>query len=493
MTNSDRSGGTGILLPLLPEAEALTLRLTRRDLGFAPERIWNPSPSMGHRTEPWPVPKNLAIGIRGNADTAAKFSPPPFAVGLAGEGSQTLVQVAAEAGWHLWNEVVFEADASGLTVRVDLEGHSEPEQVAQHVRVVLVPGRKGEPFLELLARGLSRFYPEAYQAPASPAPDWWLRPIYCGWGDQVTASMWLEGVGPEPRATAYAIQGLYERWIRRLEQAEVPFGTVIIDAGWSPAGSLRPDLDQWPDLRGFIRRQHDAGRRVLLWLGTWMWDGLPDEWCVFADSAKLTADPTHPEYRRHLRERVHELISAEGIDADGFKIDQLGYSPSERHPWGGAQFGRNRPHPVPKAPIRLSGPGWGCELLHRLQGDIYAAAKTAKPDCLITSSTVHPYFHDTFDMVRLHDMGVVAADIFDAMGARARLSHAALPHKPIDTDDWVHSDYDLWLRYTSGSRRLGVPCIFYAERFMLNWQSEPATREIPLADLRHIAQVWRTS
>jgi hypothetical protein len=96
-------------------------------------------------------------------------------------------------------------------------------------------------------------------------------------------------------------------------------------------------------------------------------------------------------------------------------------------------------------------------------------------------------------MVRLHDMGHVAKDIFAAMGARANLANAALPGKLIDTDDWVHTDYDLWMRYTSGSSVIGVPCIFYAERFMINWASEPATREVAMEDLKKIAEAWRRS
>src|SRR5690606_4645592 len=134
---------------------------------------------------------------------------------------------------------------------------------------------------------------------------------------------------------------------------------------------------------------------------------------------------------------------------------------------------------------------WGCELLHAYQKLVYDAAKAAKPDALITSSTVHPYFADTFDMVRLHDMGSVPADIFATMRARADLARAALPGKPIDADNWVHSDYDMWRRYTAGSTALGVPCTLYAERFVLNWQQEPAARLIPLDDLRQIGNAWR--
>ncbi|OGV59128.1 MAG: hypothetical protein A2X49_02205 [Lentisphaerae bacterium GWF2_52_8] len=470
--------------------EFLVARVTAQEFGFCPEYIWNPSPTAQHRTEPWPVPKKLVIGIFGNEDTCAKFSPPPFAVGILGGGRKMLLAVAADPGWHLWNQVEFAADREGVSVRIDLEGHSDPQKLASHLRITLTSGEQDESLLALLSRGLGSLYPDAYRESSQPIPEWWKRPIYCGWGDQVSLSMYLEGVGPEPRALAYNTQGLYERWIRRLEEAGLPFGTVAIDSGWSPAGTLKPNKDNWPNLKEFTRRQHEAGRKVLLWIATWLWDGLPDEWCVFADGVKLCADPTNPEYRKYLREQVHELLSPEGFDADGFKIDQLAYSPSERRPRGGPQFGRTDYYPTPKTPIRLAGSSWGCELLHQLQLDIYSAAKAAKPDCLITSSTVHPYFHDTLDMVRIHDMGAVAKDIFAAMGARADLGKAALPKKLTDSDDWIHTDYDLWLRYTSGSAVIGVPCIFYSDRFMLNWYAEPATSEIPLSDLKKIAAAW---
>ena len=198
--------------------------------------------------------------------------------------------------------------------------------------------------------------------------------------------MWLEGPGPEARALAYCLQGLHERWLRRLDDAEAPVGSIIIDAGWSPAGVWEPDTVKWPDLRGFIDAQHQMGRKVLLWLATWLWDGLPDEWCVFAGDMKLTVDPTNPDYMACLRERVARMVSPEGLDADGFKIDQLAYCPNQRRPRGGPRFGRTDSYEAPDEPIRLHGDSWGCELLYRLQKAIYDAAKSAKPDCLITSS-----------------------------------------------------------------------------------------------------------
>jgi hypothetical protein len=473
------------------EGDFLVRRIGPEELDFLPRRIWNPSPSVKHRTEPYPLPHALDVGIFGNRECGSKFSPPPFAVVVENDERRALVHVAADPGWHLWNQVLFEGSKDGaLAVRIDLEGHSQPGDVAAHVRLAVEHATPGEARHALLARGLREAYPEASAPGEGEMPAWWRRPIYCGWGDQVSASMWLEGPGPERRALAYCIQGLYERWIARLDEAGVPFGTSIIDHGWSPAGSWEADPVRWPDLKGFIAREHGRGRRVLLWIATWLWDGLPDEWCVFADGVKLVADPTNPDYLAFVEKRVAGLLGSGGLDADGFKIDQLAYSPSERRPRGGPRFGWTG-HREPSAePLALHGEGWGCELLHRLQKTIYDAAKKAKPDALITSSTVHPYFHDTFDMSRLHDTGNVNGDVIEAMRARAELSHAAAPGKPIDADDWVHTDYAQWLAYTRRSRELGVPCIFYAERFVLDWKKEPATREIPAADLRAIAEAW---
>jgi len=460
-------------------------------IGFAPERVWNPSPTVGHRTDPYDVPQRLQMGIRITEETGAKFSPPPFAVVVEAAGRQALVAVGADAGWHLWNQVDFAAGTRGVKALIDLEGHSDPAAVGEHVRVCVMDGRDGESRMDLLARGMRRLYPDGTRGPGR-VPRWWLRPIYCGWGDQVTAAMWEGGVGPEGRAGVLCMQELYERWIGRLAKAGVPIGTVIIDAGWSSSALWQPAARRWPDLRGFIARQHDAGRRVLLWAGTWVCGGLPEEWCVLAGGHKVCVDPTNAHYREALKEQVQRLISPDGCDADGFKIDQNSRCPSERAPRSPRHIPGRPYHNLKRGRLRLAGEGWGCELLHQHQKDFYEAARSVKPDALITSSTVHPYFHDTLDMVRLHDTGPVPedVDIMDAMGARAALARAALPGKPIDTDDWVSRDYAMWMRYTTRSRELGVPCIFYSERFMQNWDAEPATRPIPLGDLRRIAKAW---
>jgi len=396
------------------------------------------------------------------------------------------VGVAATAGYHLWNETLFDVRAGGIRVELDLEGMSDPQAVAPHVRVTVIPFDAGAPLLEVLALGLRSQYPVSQD---ETVPAWWLRPIYCGWGDQVAYALAEEGAGPERRALAYCIQGLYERWLSRLDAAGVPVGTVIIDAGWSPTGVWVPDEIRWPDLKGFIHRQHEAGRKVLLWIGLWIWDGLDEALSMKGDGRQWCADPGHCRYRETIRRWVHDLLSPEGFNADGFKLDQLGHCPNRRKPRWGPRFGFHRDGREVREVVR-AGEGWGIELLHRYQKTIYDAAKAARPDALITSSTVHPYFRNTFDMVRLHDMGGnVPDDLLAAMKARADVARAALPGFPIDTDDWVHGDYPLWLDYTVQSHRLGVPCLFYSERFVARWDREPTT--LPITDLDAIANAWK--
>ena len=482
---------------LTPTGDFLSASVSATELGFTPEKVWNSSPSVQFVRE-YSVPRTLRIGTQFTfEESGTRFSPPPFAVVAMGGGKATLVTVAAAKGWHRWNTVHLTVAKQGVGVRIDLEGHTSASAAAKHVSLCLLKAEEKELPLSLLARGLKRLYPAASRS-THPKPDWWYRPIFDG-GDQVSTSLFMEGVGPEPRSKAYCIQGLYERWLRRLEIARVPVGTVCIDVGWSSGGVWTPNRYQWPDLRAFIEGQHQKGRKVILWIPTWFHEGLPDAWCIHSGKKKLLADPTNKNYRAFLRAQVGRLMSRGkgGFNADGFKMDQLQYVPSERNVkgveyWGDANYADGplkRGHPPMK--VANEAAGWGCELLYLLQKQIHDAAKSEKPDCLISSSTAHPYFHDTFDILRLHDTITMESDIFTIMKARADLVRAALPNHLIDTDNWIHSDYDQWLGYTLRSHEIGVPCIFFAERFIISWNKEPLTREIPLSDLKRIGRKWR--
>ncbi|MBS3761957.1 MAG: hypothetical protein KGZ25_01515, partial [Planctomycetes bacterium] len=348
-------------ISLLPQDESLISRISREHLSFSPEQVWSPSPSVDHRTTPYPVPKTLRQGLRVTVETGAKFSPPPFAAIVDGNDHRVLIGVEADAGWHLWNFIDFTVMEKGAEVRIDLEGHSDPVEVAEHVRVVLARSSKEEPRMDLLARTMRELYPEGTTT-HEQVPDWWLRPIYCGWADQVALAKYENGARAGGGGR-YCTREFYERWIERLEEAELPIGTVILDAGWA-TGVWEPDPEKWPDLKGFIASQHNAGRKVLLWIGTWVCGGVPAELCVMAGNRKICVDPTNPQYRSLIQERIEELLSPEGYDADGFKIDQLGRPPSERPAKSPKYAHLPAYHEEQDDLLQIHGDCWGCELLY---------------------------------------------------------------------------------------------------------------------------------
>jgi len=168
--------------------------------------------------------------------------------------------------------------------------------------------------------------------------------------------------GPvETSAGGYGTQIVYEKIVALLEEHRLPYGTLIIDWGWSKMMCMPVvDKSRWPDLAGFIRSQHQKGKKVLLWLGCWNSSNLPKEYLMEADAGlKPAVDPMLPIFREHLQKRDRLLIGPE-IDADGFKIDFTGDVPR------GAGY-------------RPSGPLWGMDMLLDYVRLIHTALKAPKP------------------------------------------------------------------------------------------------------------------
>lgn len=46
-----------------PQGEFLIGQVTVESIGFVPSRVWNPSPSQRHRTEPYDLPMTIRIAI----------------------------------------------------------------------------------------------------------------------------------------------------------------------------------------------------------------------------------------------------------------------------------------------------------------------------------------------------------------------------------------------------------------------------------------------
>jgi hypothetical protein len=246
------------------------------------------------------------------------------------------------------------------------------------------------------------------------------------------------------RAPDFARQALYEDFLARLEQEQVCPGIVVLDDKWQATyGDNRVDPAKWPDLRGFIDRQHAAGRKVLLWLKAWDPEGVPPGECITnAAGLPLAVDPNNIAYEKRLRESVQHMLSPDGYDADGFKIDFTARIPSGP--------GTN-----------TAGNAWGLELMKRYLGQIYTEAKLVKPEALVMTHTPNPYLADVLDMIRLNDINM-HKDVTRAMRHRARVAAIACPAAVIDTDNWPITNKADWRTYTALQPDLGVPSLYYA-------------------------------
>ncbi|GGO26038.1 hypothetical protein GCM10008949_16430 [Deinococcus humi] len=268
------------------------------------------------------------------------------------------------------------------------------------------------------------------------APEWWNTPIQCGWGAQCHLAGERGGRAPDQ-----CTQENYDGFLATLEAHDLHPGILVLDDKWSAAyGTSGVDRVKWPDLEGWIARAHQRGQRVLLWWKAWDPEGLPLEACVLNDLGEpVTADPTSPVYETVLRSAVRRMLLEYG--ADGFKVDFSARTPS------GPGLTRH-------------GTAWGIHLLHRLLWILRDEAKRCKSDALVMTHTPNPVFANVTDMIRLNDVNI-GQDVNDQMTHRARVTRAALPHHPVDTDNWPMPSLDAWRAYTQLQPQLGIPSLYF--------------------------------
>ena len=275
----------------------------------------------------------------------------------------------------------------------------------------------------------------------SHEPDWWSRPIFCGWGEQEALQKKSGGAQKD-----YATQKDYTQMVERLESYGLNPGVIIIDAQWQDAyGSALPDLTRWPDLRAFADAEHRKGRRVVLWFRSWYPEGLSQEECIEYLCTACGADPTSGKYRARMRETIHTLLSDEPgcYNCDGFKIDFANCMPLGKY-------------------VSCHEKGvYGVELLKRFFTMMRDFAKAAKPDVLINCSCAHPYFDEIVDQARIHDYWGTMRNTPEVMAHRAKLCKAAMEDVLIDTDAGgvgSRRDFHRWMK---AQPELGIPDLYY--------------------------------
>jgi hypothetical protein len=453
-----------------------------------------------------PARASAALGVVGDADPGrlnAIFSPPPLVFGFGRSqvtgpavmpGGEWLgVSVRAHVTELTFTAMRYEPLDSGFLLRLDYEGHTAVDGQWTSPVFVIRPADSGWAVIEDHRRDLvaAGFAGDA----GRQAEGWWHEPIFCGWGAQCArlahrlhadgSIMRIDPVSdtaPETaeeenvvarQAPSLSRQTVYDELLARLEEHELLPGTIVIDDRWQEQyGSATPDREHWPDLRGWIARKHAEGRKVLLWWKAWDPAGIPlDECIVDAAGRPVAVDPANPAYRERLNGIVSALLSAEGLDADGFKVDFTQRAPSGRTLSGHAG-------------------SWGIAGLHLLLDTLYRAAKEAKRDALVICHAVHPSFDDVCDMVRLND--VLKKDshgepvpVVDQLIVRHAIATRALPNHLIDTDQWPMPNREQWLEYSLAQTGLGVPALYYVEAI------DRSGEHIESADLAIIAQSWR--
>jgi hypothetical protein len=415
--------------------------LGRIDSGTTLRTLFSPNPEDG--VPPLrPAAEGAVIGVVGGSEPGRArwiFTPAPLYFAL-GDGSRWLdLGLAGPVGELGFPEVAFEAAANGFSLAFDYEGHTQIDGEFRAPVVILTPGVP-DPYT-----GLRRHRDDLAARRFAPAPQerervgWWSEPIFCGWGAQCHLAK-VDGAA----ARDYAAQRHYDAFLERLEENGLVPGTIALDDKWQATyGRNEPDTAKWPDLPGWIAERHARGQRVLLWWKAWDPEGLPPELCIRnADGLPVALDPNNPAARETLRAAVTEMLSPEGLDADGLKVDFIARTPT----------GRSLEH---------AGGAWGIALLHELLAIVYAAAKEAKPDALVITHTPHPAFVDVTDMIRLNDV-FGGQPLVEQMQFRADVVRAVCRELPIETDDWRVPDKKSWRAFLDVKAAIGVPSLYYA-------------------------------
>jgi len=405
-------------------------------------RVFNPEPN-GLRKQYFRPGDYTTIGVRSDRSYCRGnwfFTPGPFCFTVeTGSHLWTTLGLAARPAEHTFTRYDC-SGGNGFGLSLSYEGHTSVHGRWESPHIV-ISGSTDE--YEALSKYCDRVRRMEYShlVPGDQFP-WWPQPIFCGWGEQC----YLSSLGNfMARASDLSTQSNYDQWLDALARQEVFPGTIVVDDKWQLAyGLCKPDPIKWPDMQDFIRRQHKADRRVLLWFKAWDPEGIPPDECVLDNKGQaVSVDPSNPRYERTLRREIS--LALDRLGADGFKIDFTAMHP-------------------PPGPFRTFSNLWGVELLKRLLWIIRDEAKKIKPDALIVAHTVNPYFIDVIDVVRLNDVAIIDGNesYTESMTHRQKVTRAVCPQLLIDTDNWPSPTVDSWLDYVREQPRLGIPSLYYA-------------------------------
>jgi hypothetical protein len=366
------------------------------------------------------------------ADRVAEIFAPPMLCLAFGTGDHWMgVGLGAKPGEYRFNGFEYLPAGNKAQFFVNYMGYSEFADGFASPAIALHFGYDPHEVLEQYAAWMDQegFSTRRVTVPAA----WHHRPIFCGWGEQMLLS---ERSGR--RAREEATQANYERMMAVIEQRGLPVGTLIIDDQWQDHyGTMLVDTARWPDMPGFVRRMHDRGIHVLLWMPVHRPDGLPDELCVHRDGKAISADVSNPLYIEFLRERIAHLVRDVGVD--GFKLDTV--------------------RGVTRDPgLKTHAPLHGIEWLRRYQKALYDETHRWRPDALVESHSTCPSFRDCADILRNNDLSGGSRNTAAVMEERSRL--VRLAGSPLSDCDNAGSVLAEWWACMQAQPRFGIPTLY---------------------------------
>jgi hypothetical protein len=271
------------------------------------------------------------------------------------------------------------------------------------------------------------------------APDWWKRPIYCTYGDQICAFQANLYQSLDWDAPGYTTEWVRNQIVSLERRLGIGDFTVVLDAYWQERGCFEPRPSQrFKDMRGLMDWCHGRGHKVLLWttpFGTFeeaageanpiarRYDMLRKD-----KAGGWRLDLSSDRLREYLSEMAHGFFSGDAgaLDADGLKMDFLAMLPSPET-------------------FEFSNPrnGTGLRGLARYLSLFHEQSRAIKPDVCLNFSSTDPRVTPYVSLNRLHDVNIDET----ARESRARLCSESAPETLIDSDgalmfkEWLYSTY----------------------------------------------------
>jgi hypothetical protein len=386
------------------------------------------------------------------------YCPPPLALVFGETHAWTSAGLGVEPGKYLFNSLEYSGSRyAGAALHVNYNGYSAIENRDFNSPVMAIHFGFSE--FEALEKYIHWMDQQGYTTQHRYTNAAWHRePVFCGWAEQTAQSRRL-GVKPSELAT----QENYESWIAVLEDRQIPFGTVVVDDKWQEAyGNFRVDAHKWPDMKGFIERQHARDRHVLLWVPGHFVEGLDPELCLFEDGKPVAADVSNPAYEDFLRRQIRRLMLETG--ADGFKEDWI----------GGITV---------NAGLETHAPLYGMEFLRRFQYILHDEAHRCKADALVETQTPNPLFRESSDVLRLNDIYFGSRNVTEMMKIRARIARTA-GWSLVDCDNASSTCLDEWWDYMRAQPSIGIPSLYFVH------QTESTHEEPAECQWAYLAKLW---